>query len=129
MLPSYLARHQVGSRHHDAAEVELFCQSLKHRLDTWLTEISEESPETRLSQLLSAAEQLDHLAKDVDRHHGDSRLEHVLKRLAECLRLTSPALLRWSHGVHSGNAHVSLAQREKLGRHDLTSLLGSLPAA
>ena len=129
VLSTYLDRHQTGPQHQDAGEAHLFCETLRKRLTAWLEASSEESCDDRLAELLGSATQLDRLAEALSRHQADSRLDHALIRLAECLRITSPALLRWCHGGRHGNAHEHLIEREKHFHQDLASLLKNFRAA
>ncbi len=127
VLPPYIAAHpEMGLPRHDAAEAQLFFQTLNHRLKSWLDGDGEESGDERLAQLLEAAEQCDLLASALNRHRGDSRLDHAMERFAECLRLASPAFLRWTHGARSGKAPAFLASRAKQVHLDLARLLKSL---
>ncbi|MFT4639999.1 MAG: hypothetical protein ACI8T1_003324 [Verrucomicrobiales bacterium] len=125
VLSTYLEQHQTGPQHADALEIQLFCQTLRKRLETWLNDTSDDVCEARLAELLGSATQLDRLS----RNPGDSRLDQALLRLAEGLRIASPALLRWCHGGRVGNAYVYMKECEKRFHEGLTSLLKNLQAA
>lgn len=99
---------EEGRPLHDFAEAELFCANLDRHL---LKDIRERlaRPEKqdwiRLSTVLEdGIEQADALSASVDRHRGDFRLAHALGYIADALRFTLPALLRWCHSTGSGHA-------------------------
>jgi hypothetical protein len=126
ILPVYADHHRGSSQHHDVAEAQLFCRNLRHQLELWADPAGHANALTRL---FDTAEQGDRLVAVFERHHGDARLDHALARLAECLRLMGPAVLRWQHGGRSGRAHEFLATREQRVHHDLVSLKKSLMLA
>lgn len=129
VLPSYQKRHLGTPQQHDVAEVMLFFRNLRHQLEAWSDGEEGAHAEDPLSKLFNAAEQCDRLVAVLSHHHGDARLDHAMGRLAECLRLTGPGVLRWQHGGRGGKADQALAAREKRVHQDLDSLRRSLRAA
>lgn len=132
VLPSYMAAHRSReAQRHDAAEASLFVETLKHRFAEWNLESERGVPsmDLSLSEVLALADQADGLAKALERHRADARLEDALARFAECLRLTGPAVLRWSHGASGGRAAAYIEEKARVVRLEIDRLRASLQAA
>ena len=111
ILFSYEHSH-TGKRCHDAAEANLVCT----QLETFLTKVRESAEDAKptngasfLQRTVGLNQQMEAIAKTMDDDKTDCRICRALRFQAEGVRISMPALLRWSHGGTSGNADESLS--------------------
>lgn len=132
-IDGYIERHPLGDLHHAAAEAALWFRNFERDLLRCFLENADPSRGREdctdyLDDLLSRADDLHALAENLRSHKGDHRLTDALEILAECIRLTTPPLLRWCHGHPPNEADAVLRDKQERFHTLLTNLLAATAA-